>query len=199
MLHFPRTLARRSRWSQRSSQRFIGGSSQRSSLLSRAAAAAAGPPRSKSALLDEIMAWRAAFAKEKGGRQPTQADIVNDPKGAALLREWQAIQNIQGQDIQGQDIQGAGPEGGQRIDPAAADPAIEAKKEEVKAELLAWRAEFERARGRAPTREDMFGDAGAADLFARFQSYTELDWPAEMRLLLNADLTPTPPPPPPPQ
>lgn len=177
MISFPRTIARRSRWS--GVLRLSGFSS------------AAGGPRSKSALLDEIMAWRAAFVEREGGRNPTQDDIVRDERGAALLREWQAIQDVQ--DVQGvqgvQDLQDG--REGQRIDPA--DPAIEAKKEEVKAELLAWRAEFERAQGRAPTRDDMFGDAGAAELFARFQSYTELDWPAEMRLLLNADLTLPPP------
>ena len=62
-------------------------------------------------------------------------------------------------------------QGAERVE--GVDPAIEAKKEKVKAELLAWRAEFERSQRRKPTRDDMFGDAEAAKLFARFQSYTE--------------------------
>jgi len=168
MLAFPRTLARRSRWGP--------------GRHAAAAAAAFSTLRSKSELLDEIMAWRTAFVEREGGRNPTQDDIVADEAGAALLREWQAVEAHEG---------GAGSsiiDGAERVE--AVDPAIEAKKAEVKTQLLAWRTEFEREQGRKPTRDDMFGDAEAAELFARFQSYTELDWPAEMRLLLNADLTP---------
>ena len=78
--------------------------------------------------------------------------------------------------------------GNDRIEPV--DPIIASKKEEVKSKLMEWREHFELENGRRPSRDDMFNDPEAAVLFAKFQSFTELDWPAEMRLLLNADLTP---------
>ena len=140
--------------------------------------------RSKGELLDEIMAWREAFVRREGGRNPTQEDIISDPAGLKLLQEWQAAETQEG----GDGGASGGVDGTGQIE--AVDPAITAKKEEVKAELLAWRSDFEKAHGRKPTRDDMFGDSTAAELFARYQSFTELDWPAEMRLLLNAELTP---------
>ena len=145
--------------------------------------------RSKSELLDDIMAWRTDFMKREGGRNPTQEDIKHDPTGLKLLQEWQAAEAVEAAD--GSGAGGIGGEGSiGQIE--AVDPVIVAKRDEVKAQLLAWREAFEREHGRTPTRDEMFGDEVAGELFARFQCYTELDWPAEMRLLLNANLTPPP-------
>ena len=135
--------------------------------------------RSKGELLDEIMAWRTKFVERKGAN-PTQDDIAADPAGVALLQEWQAVEKAEEDSMPGSEMG--------RVEPL--DPAIAAKKEEVQSQLMDWREQFEAENGRRPTRDDMFGDPVAAELFSKFQSFTELDWPAEMRLLLNADLTP---------
>ena len=106
----------------------------------------------------------------RAGVTRRRRDIISDPAGLKLLQEWQAAETQGGDGGASGGVDGTG-----QIE--AVDPAITAKKEEVKAELLAWRSDFEKAHGRKPTRDDMFGDSTAAELFARYkalQSWTGL-------------------------
>ena len=64
---------------------------------------------------------------------------------------------------------------------ADADAARKRPEDALKAELHAWKAEFERARGRAPTRDDIKADPVAARLFEAFTKCTVFQWPEEMR------------------
>ena len=48
--------------------------------------------------------------------------------------------------------------------------------EVAKGELLAWRAAFEEASGKAPTRNDIAADPVAAGLFAEFSRLSKLEW-----------------------
>ena len=46
---------------------------------------------SKSSLMDQIMEWRKSFIA-KNGVNPKQEDILKDPTGEKLLKEYQALQ-----------------------------------------------------------------------------------------------------------
>ena len=126
---------------------------------------------SKSSLMDQIMEWRKSFIA-KHGVNPKQEDILKDPTGEKLFKEYQALEAAEEK---------------KTMDSILTKEAKE-KKDNITKELKLWREKFEETNGRKPTRDDMFNDPVASKLFAEFQKITILDWPEDMKLMLTTKI-----------
>ena len=128
--------------------------------------------RGKSEVLDDIMTWRTSYL-DRHGSNPTQEDITKDEKGLVLLQEWQELEQAE------ETLEG---------DVMPLDPAALETKQRIQGQLAEWRTKYEEEHQRKPTRQDLFEDEHAANLFQQFSSVTAMEWPADMRLLLTTKI-----------
>ena len=119
------------------------------------------------------MAWRTAYLKQNNNKNPSQEDITNDVAGNLLIQEWQTLEQAE-EKLEG-DVMGL-------------EPAALALKENIQGKLVEWRSTYEQEKGFKPTREVMFADPVASELFKQYQAITTMEWPADMQLLLKTKL-----------
>ena len=128
--------------------------------------------RNKSDVLDLIMEWRKKYLN-KHGKNPSQEDILQDEQGVVLLREWQELEAAE------ESLEG---------DVMPLSPKKLQEKEMVQQKLIDWRSKYEQENGNKPSRDELFNDEYANSLFKEYQALTEMEWPADMRLLLTTKI-----------